>query len=133
MAVAEEAYHLADGTGKSVMPCPSAWDILAYPSISPEHALRIGSGHVRHNLRFQPNNPRRTWSSVKRRDGKKLTIGYMSSDLGPHAVGAVVRSIFGYHRKSGLRVVAFALGPEERNEWCTLYLTLTLTLIGGEE
>lgn len=113
-SIASEASLLADGTGSSVRPCPQAWDTLAYP-MRASITLQLARAHVRHTLRFQQLEPTRRFRPSSPRS--RLSVGYMSSDFGPHAVGAVVRSIFGMHSKQRWRVVAFDTSAGGSNQW----------------
>ena len=74
-------------------------------------ALQLAGAHVRHLLRFE--RPSKRQVDLQSRP-TKLSLGYISTDFGPHAVGAVVRSIFGWHDKTRWRVVGFALGQQVR-------------------
>lgn len=45
--------------------------------------------------------------------GRRLRIGYVSSDFGDHPVGHVVESLFRQHDRSGFEIVAYALSPND--------------------
>jgi predicted O-linked N-acetylglucosamine transferase (SPINDLY family) len=45
--------------------------------------------------------------------GRRLRVGYVSSDFGDHPVGHVVESLFRQHDRSRFEVVAYALSPDD--------------------
>ena len=48
------------------------------------------------------------------RDGRRLRVGYVSSDFRKHAVGLMVQSMFGLHRR--VEVFAYSLSPSDGSD-----------------
>ncbi|HEX9464174.1 MAG TPA: tetratricopeptide repeat protein [Alphaproteobacteria bacterium] len=46
--------------------------------------------------------------------GRRLRIGYLSSDFGDHPVGHIVASLFGHHDRARFETIAYALARDDR-------------------
>eukprot|EP00002_Diphylleia_rotans_P022014 TRINITY_DN4304_c0_g2_i1.p1 TRINITY_DN4304_c0_g2~~TRINITY_DN4304_c0_g2_i1.p1 ORF type:complete len:1100 (-),score=241.30 TRINITY_DN4304_c0_g2_i1:2731-6030(-) len=50
-------------------------------------------------------------------EGKKIRLGYVSSDFANHPLSHLMQSIFGLHNRSKFEVYCYALTPDDGSDW----------------
>lgn len=64
----------------------------------------------------QPIRPQQEYPGY-REPGRRLRIGYLSSDLYGHAIGSLMSDIFGLHDRQQVEIVAYYYGPDRTDHF----------------
>ncbi len=91
---------------------PLPMHVLALPiKVSPAELRALMGAHARaHGLVAKPSF---TFPAPAPLSGRKLRIGYLSSDFGNHPVGHIVSGLLDRHDRSGFDITAYALSRSD--------------------